>query len=110
VIGGMNIYHEFLIGEAPPSRPFYAQEVAAQAEREHYRITVCACGGPRIHSKTTPLSKCFRCFLVEVSETPLTPSTHQKCRRCKTYRWAVEKALYCDSCAERLQKTKGHTS
>ena len=110
LIGGMNTYHEFLSGEAPPSNPFYVQDVITQAEKEHYRITACTCGGPRIHSRMSGHSKCFRCGLVEVSDTPLTPCSHQKCRRCKTYRWAVEKALYCDACAERLQKANAHTS
>jgi hypothetical protein len=43
-------------------------DVIDRAQREHYRITACeVCGGPRIHSKIRPHSKCFRCGDFQVS-------------------------------------------
>src|ERR1035437_8019514 len=95
VISGMNIYEECYDepqGEAhlAPSVP----HILAEANRQKYRITICVCGGPRIHSKTTGQSKCFSCQTVETAVVPLATQTRQRCKRCKKFRWAVLKANY----------------
>jgi hypothetical protein len=105
-IEGMNVYEECYDEPQTGSRAPHIEHVIAEAIRQKYRITACVCGDPRIHSKTTGRSTCLRCQLVEVSEVPLVASTHQKCRRCKKYRWAVLKANYCDYCYERVQAQK----
>jgi hypothetical protein len=102
----MNVYEECYDEPQTGSRAPHIEHVIAEAIRQKYRITACVCGGPRIHSKTTGRSKCLRCQLVEVSVAPLAALTHQKCRRCKKYRWAVLKANYCDYCYERVQAQK----
>src|ERR1035437_5017275 len=111
VIPGMNIYEECWIDRNvaelnTPSLPY----ILAEANRQKYRITICVCGGPRIHSKTSGRSKCFQCENVETAAAPLASRTRQRCKRCKKFRWAVLKANYCGECYERVQKQKAHLS
>ena len=111
VISGMNIYEECYdepqgAMRQTPSTAF----ILAEALRQKYRITVCECGGSRIHSKTTGRSKCFQCLVCETATTPLASQTRQRCQRCKKFRWAVLKANYCKPCYERVQKAKAHPS
>ena len=111
VISGMNIYEECYDEPQDGARltPSLSY-ILAQANRQKYRITICVCGGPRIHSKTTGRSKCFQCQSVEEAASPLTAQTRQRCKRCKQFRWAVLKANYCGDCYARVQKQKAHLS
>jgi hypothetical protein len=61
-----------------------------RAQREYYRITACEVyGGPRIHCKIRPYSKCFRCGDVRVAASILVIAMKPKCRRCKAFHWRV---------------------
>jgi hypothetical protein len=78
-------------------------DIIERALREHFRITACdVCGGPRIHSKLRPHSKCLRCGDSRVTASILPFPTKQRCRRCKTYHWRVLRSLYCERCQKKV--------
>jgi hypothetical protein len=56
------------------------------------------CGGPELHAKTKPATKCFRCGHFRTLErvTPLV--TRQRCRCCRKTFWAVLKTTTCANC------------
>ena len=111
LIPGMNIYEEcWTLPETGPHQAPSTTHLIAEALRQKYRLTTCACGGTRVHSKTSGWSTCLQCQVREEVQIPLAARTRQRCKRCKVFRWAVLKANYCDRCYERVQKAKAHIS
>jgi hypothetical protein len=70
-----------------------------EAERERYRVMACSlCGGPELHAKTKPATKCLRCGHHRTLERIAPLVTRQRCRRCQETFWAVLKTTTCENC------------
>jgi hypothetical protein len=73
--------------------------IVDQATREHYRLMACSrCGGPELHAKTKPATKCLRCGHYRTLGRITLLVTRQRCRRCQETFWAVLKTTTCEKC------------
>jgi hypothetical protein len=71
----------------------------ARAQREHYKIGVCAaCGGPEVFAKTKPAARCLRCGRYRVLAAIAPYAKAHRCLGCRRLFYSVINYQKCDKC------------
>jgi hypothetical protein len=69
------------------------------AQRQHYKIGVCAtCGGPELYSKTKPVARCLRCRRSRDLGAIAPHAKRHRCLRCRKIFYSVTNWQYCEKC------------
>ena len=75
------------------------------ALKQGHRISPCSnCGGPEIHSKERPASKCWRCGAFRETSFVAAPAKRCRCLRCRRIFRSVVVWKHCQACRESVAK------
>lgn len=79
----------------------------ARAQREHYRIGVCAgCGGPEVFAKTKPAASCLRCGRFRVLSAIAPSAKARRCLGCRHLFYSVTNYQQCEKCRAKSGATR----
>jgi hypothetical protein len=75
------------------------------ALKQGHRISRCGvCGGPEIHSKERPASRCWRCGAFRETASVANAAKRCRCLRCRRIFRSVVSWKYCEPCRESVAK------
>jgi hypothetical protein len=74
-------------------------DLLERAQREHFRIGVCAaCGGPELFAKKTAAAKCLRCGRFRTLDAIASHKKRHRCLACRRIFCSVVNWQKCEKC------------
>src|SRR5476649_2588408 len=79
----------------------------ARAQREHYKIGVCAsCGGPELFAKAKPAAWCLRCERYRALAAIAPYAKAHRCLGCRRLFYSVMNYEKCEKCIAKSGATR----